>query len=252
MKGTTYKSIINFLKLAILFIFWKMVMNIIYFPVNTRIIYTIFMLIASFAVFCFLYVKNDFTKINNKKTSRILKLLKKNNYKYDVKSNIYYKDEKYKDYIVEAIKNINEKQFQEFKDKGFLLIVGDLLNTKNTSGLFSHGEKYIIIYTKNYSKQEVISTFYHEWGHFLDFYWNYISDSPTFKMHFIKNKNYINNSIRFLYGNSMFLYQSKHTYTNLYEYTSSSEYLAVNYSRWKRNELSSTFLCPIFEYMDKQ
>lgn len=210
------------------------------------------MLIASFAVFCFLYVKNDFTKINNKKTSRILKLLKKNNYKYDVKSNIYYKDEKYKDYIVEAIKNINEKQFQEFKDKGFLLIVGDLLNTKNTSGLFSHGEKYIIIYTRNYSKQEVISTFYHEWGHFLDFYWNYISDSPTFKMYFIKNKNYINNSIRFLYGNSMFLYQSKHTYTNLYEYTSSSEYLAVNYSRWKRNELSSTFLCPIFEYMDKQ
>ena len=71
-------------------------------------------------------------------------------------------------------------------------------------------------------------------------------------MYFIKNKNYINNSIRFLYGNSMFLYQSKHTYTNLYEYTSSSEYLAVNYSRWKRNELSSTFLCPIFEYMDKQ
>jgi hypothetical protein len=177
-------------------------------------------------------------------------MLNDNNYKKDSDSNIYYLDEEKKEYIVSAMKTLNQKQLQEFKEKGFVFIVGNPQNKKEVNGLFDHVKKYIMICVDNRTEDAIVRTFYHEWGHFLDYYWNIISGMPTFKHYFNTYKKNCKKHIKEFYKlNNMQC--EKITFLESYEFTSSAEFLAVGYSRYKKNELTSNFMISVCEEMEK-
>ena len=157
---------------------------------------------------------------------------------------IYYKDLTVSK--IECIKNVyfslDEEQKKAFNEYGFIFVIGsykDLttyIGDRPVTGLFDKTKKVIYIYTEVKNKENEICiptyenlcrTIYHEWGHFLDYLNNFPSYTPFFRNKFKEESDLYFNSIRALEKDSSF---GKIKNVVPYEYTSVSEFFAVNYS----------------------
>ena len=251
MSGTSYRNIVNILFSITISI---ISMTFSYFNIQgtfKQIIFCTSVILISVITCIYLDRTNNFIKCTTKKDKKILSILEKQGYKKDEKHNIYYKEETEIHNIVNLVENLNKKHLSDFEEKGFVIIVGNPLNKKGINGVFDHIQKYIMICVEGRNEDDIISTFYHEWGHFLDYYWNYISDMPAFKSQFVKYKRACKKHVRDFYKLNKIKCEKKIPLLNAYEFTSPSEYFAVNYSRHKRNELSSQFFKTIFDEIDK-
>ena len=186
----------------------------------------------------------------------------------------------YAQYVVDCLKNINENQKKQFIEKGFVIIVEDYSHfeewgfTKKTgAGLFDCSKKMILL--SQSSIVEYISTvtrtpeflfkkaFYHEWGHFLDYMYGLLSDTPAVYLKYKEKKNkFIQKrkerglSNPFKLGNSDKICEL----IAPYELTNAAEYFAEQYAKYK-NGLAyvSKFALPeiidlkdIFEKIEKE
>lgn len=250
MSGTTYRNLTNIVFSIILvsFSFLFAFFNIE--GITQKTMFCICALLISSITCIHLNRTNNFLKCSSNKNKKILKILESNGYKKDKNHNIYYIDENIKQNIVSAINNINKKHFHEFEQKGFVIIVGNPQNKKGINGLFDHVQKYIMICIDGRKEEDIIATFYHEWGHFLDYYWNYISDMPSFKSYFNSYKRSCRKHVKQFYKLNNMKCERKIPLLESYEFSSASEYLAINYSKYKRNELSSQFLYTLCDEMD--
>ena len=175
----------------------------------------------------------------------------------------------YVEFLRDFLFTLQKKEYSTFIEKGYIFILGtydDLKSfnrQKGITGLFSKYNKYILLYTDGLDKEngkfvpipmlQFKSTFYHEWGHFVDYLNNFISDTISFQRYFYNKKQEIDNSIRFMYSGNIVLYYRKNPLRNLYEFKSSSEYFAVNYSRFRIGlTTGDSYLDSIFENLRKE
>lgn len=144
----------------------------------------------------------------------------------------------YASLILGYLDNINENQKQKFIEKGFVIIVEDYSNlekwgfTKKVGdGLFDCSRKMILLsqspaitFFSNISRTpEVLfkKAFYHEWGHFVDYMYGLISETPKVILSY-KNKKKDFKSVK-----------KKSKFLKPYELTNAAEYFAEHYSKYK-------------------
>ena len=205
------------------------------------------------------YQKNSICR----KTKR--KLDKNNFYKLE-NSPIYttYKSDGYGYFAKELYLSCKEEQRKLFEEKGYVIIVGSKEELKSfakqkfINGYFSRVDKYILVYTESETSDKkpydikivtrtvFASTFWHEWGHFIDFANNYISNSCGFIKYFNDRRSYFKHSVRFMCAGLPSLYCRKYPKINLYELSSTSEFFACKYSDYKMNRPISEYLKNIF------
>lgn len=213
----------------------------------------------SMALLTFVYCYNsnyiDFR--SNKKSSKIIKKVNSLGMKECSDFPVYYSNEEYMHYLFNLLDKISDKQKEIFKNKGYIIVIGTvdelkkITKIKRINGLFSHYEKYILLYIDEKTTQaDFESTFYHEWGHFVDYCNYYPSNTLKFKTLFYSERQMFNSSIRFLYSNNLPYYLKRNPHVNMYELTSPSEYFAVNYSKYKRQTLKDKRLYDIFSKIE--
>ena len=254
MKGTTIRTISVSIKLLLVFIMFSIFMFLVYDNKQTWIFCNIINFILSIITFAYCMYSNYFEFRNEKPISKIMKKIRNVGFKKDDNFPIYYLNEDYKNYLLNLLDNISNEQKDIFKKKGYVIVIGtpeelkEITKTKYVDGLFSHHEKYILLYlNKNITKQNFESTFYHEWRHFVDYCNHYISNSIHFIRLFLLEKGKINNSLRLLYSNNLDFYLRRNPHVNLYEMQSSSEFFASNYSKYKRCTLNDKRLIDIYK-----
>lgn len=259
MKGTTIRSILLVIKLLSIFVIFLLASQTFCESVNSYVWYNLATFTMTLLTFLYCFNSNYIEFRNNKKTSKIIKKISTLNMKECENYPIYYSNEKFKNYLFDLLDKISDKQKDVFKDKGYLIVIGTkdelkkISKIKNITGLFSHYEKYILLYIdENTTEDAFESTFYHEWGHFVDYYNNYYSNTINFKKIFSKEKQAFNYSIRFLYSNNLPQYLKHHPHITMYELTSASEYFAVNYSKYKRNTLRDKRLIEIYNKVESR
>ena len=229
-----------------------------------------------FAIFCisilnlaYCYVLLNI-KFQNKNIKKQVKK-KLNNFERVEDAPIYYINNQkvYTNILLDYLTNLNEIEYNIFVEKGYIFIVGTYQELKSfnkqkgITGLFSKYNKYILLYTDGLDKEngkfvpipmlQFKATFYHEWGHFVDYLNSFISDTISFQYHYYKKKKEIDNSVSFMYSGNLCLYLRNNPLTNLYEFKSSSEYFAVNYSRYRMGSTTGdSYLDSIFENLRKE
>lgn len=231
MAGNITKFFIYIFKILFLY-FLILVCKHVFRIFDNKYILIEFLLLSILSVVYCVFSDNIKFK-TNKLNSRILK--KNKNLKKSLENNIYYSKERFKEYIEDALNNIDDKYKNMFFEKGFIIIVASEeelkvnYKLKKISGLFSASEKYILIsISKEAAAEEIIKTFFHEFGHFVDYFNKNISFSFKFlKIYFNEKNNFIRN-LKIFYKNKKELMR----YIP-YEYTKCSEFFAVNYSRYK-------------------
>lgn len=216
--------------------------------------------------YCMIFIKYQSNNIC-KKTKR--KLDKNNFYKLD-DCPIYstYKSDGYGYLAKELYLTCKEEQRKLFEEKGYVIIVGSkeelkcFAKQKFINGYFSRVDKYILVYTecetsdrkpydiKLLTRTSFSSTFWHEWGHFVDFANNYISNTREFIKYFNDRKAYFKHSVRFMCAGLPSLYCRKYPKINLYELSSTSEFFACKYSDYKMNRPLSEYLKNMFDELE--
>ena len=208
--------------------------------------------------------------LDNKENKRTLRKLEKSDF-YKIENYPIYTTNNSNGYaavIQEIYDTLNMSQRKGIENKGFVLIVGSKNELKLFSkehfinGYFSKVGKYILLFTdceiskeKPYTVKLLTitsfrSTFYHEWGHFVD-YLNYsISESIGFKRYFNDEKSCFVASVRFLYSGMPSFYLKRNPQKNLYELKNSSEYFACKYSEYQRGVLLPEYLMNLFESIE--
>lgn len=267
MPGCTIRKIQLFIRLiTITTIFFILIYLI---PGNkNQSIYYISSIVIAISTYFLCIPVIDFSKQNNKENKKTLNKIKKTNLIKDNIYPIYYLEEyeNYKNILIKTLETINSNQINAFIDKRYVIIIGDLKTLKifykstSVKGLFGKAEKYIILYTEikkdeeniKITEEDFISTFYHEWGHFVDFYNLFESNTVSFLRKFKSEKSKINASIKILYSNCLEFYTRKNPHTDIYEYINPSEYFATNYSKYKRNKLEDNFLINVFKNIESR
>jgi len=169
----------------------------------------------------------------------------------------------------ELYDSIIEKQKAIFIEKGYIIIVGSkkelrcLSRDKFINGYFSKVNKYILLFTdcetspkkpyniKTVSISSFRMTFYHEWGHFLDYANSNISETIPFLRNFYSEKQKFKTIVRFSCAGIPSLYFRRFPKIDLYELVNNSEYFAVHYSRYRLNILYNYKLKEIFEGLER-
>lgn len=170
--------------------------------------------------------------------------------------------------IEEVYESLNENQRNIFENKGFCIIVGSKEELRLFSkehfinGYFSKVGKYILLFTdceitkdKPYVVKPLTitsfrSTFYHEWGHFVDFACNSISETFKFRSYYGNEKAKFVNSVRLLYSGMPSFYLKRNPQKNLYELKNSSEFFACKYSEYKRGVILPDYLNEVFNKVE--
>lgn len=178
------------------------------------------------------------------------------------------KSDGYGSFAKELYFTCQEKQRELFENKGYVIIVGskDELKKFSTrrfiSGYFSRVDKYIMLFTdcetsekkpydiKIVTKTDFSRTFYHEWGHFVDFANDYVSETFGFLRYFNGIKRHYKQSVRLLCSGMPSLYFRKYPKIDLYELVSSSEYFASYYSIYRRESTVSKYLRNTFDKLE--
>ncbi len=160
----------------------------------------------------------------------------------------------------------NSYQRDLFETKGYVIFVGskselkDFLRKKSIFGYFSKSFKYILVYTTYEEKtngvsslnvvplDDIKSTFWHEWGHFLDFLNNNISKTVWFKDIYKTEKKDFYSSVSELYPNINKHSRLFKSFSN--EFKNSSEYFACYYSKHHRGLVHSDYLSTLFDRLD--
>lgn len=268
MSGSTFK----FIKMSLFVVFIYIVFNTYLLSLYTLTVNEMFfsqsvMLLISILtlLYCYMILFIDFQKPSMNK--RILKKLKD----FNRNGNIFYTDsaEKYYNYYMkEILSTIKESQLELFENKGYVIIIGScdelskFTKLKGITGLFSKTEKYILLYTDFYYKENNLlqivnaynfkSTFYHEWGHFLDYANRNISYTLGFQKEFNKIRNSFRDNVRFYYSGLPSLFFRKYPNFNLYELSSSSEYFASSYSKYKMNFNCGDYFRNVFDKIENK
>ena len=230
-------------------------------------IFTIFCISILNLAYCYVLLNIKFQNKNIKKQVK----KKLNNFERVEDAPIdYISNQKlYANILLDYLPNLNESEYNVFVEKGYIFIVGTYQDLKSfnkqkgITGLFSKYNKYILLYTDGLDKEngkfvpipmlQFKATFYHEWGHFVDYLNSFISDTISFQYHYYKKKKEIDNSVRFMYSGNLCLYLRNNPLKNLYEFKSSSEYFAVNYSRYRMGSTTGdSYLDSIFENLRKE
>lgn len=271
MNGSQVKFINLCLRLLTIDILFGIVPITLYvLTVPEMIIYYGILCITSLCciVYCYrmIFIKYQSNNIC-KKTRR--KLDKNNFYKLE-DCPIYstYKSDGYGYLAKELYLSCKEEQRKLFEEKGYVIIVGSKLELrcfakqKFINGYFSRVDKYILIYTECETSHEkpydikimtrtaFSSTFWHEWGHFVDFSNNYISDTRGFMKYFYDRKSYFKYSIRFMCAGIPSLYFRKYPNIDLYELRNSSEFFACKYSDYRMNKPIDNYLKDVFDKLE--
>ena len=226
--------------------------------------FVIFCLSVLNLIYCYVLLDIRLQKSNMKK--RVKKKLK--DFEKLENTPIYYaKNQRlYSNTLLNYLNNIESSEYGAFIEKGYIFILGTYADLKvfnrqkGISGLFSHSQKYILLYTDTFDRENnkfipmpilnFKSTFYHEWGHFVDYFNEFISETLEFKRYYYKKKRELDNSVRFLYSGNLYLYLRNNPIKNLYEFKTSSEYFAVNYSKYKMGYLNDSYLYNLFEKLE--
>lgn len=257
MKGTTIRNIIAILKLSTIFVIFLFISKSFCYTLEKYFWYNLTTFLMALLTFIYCYQSNYIEFRNNKESSKIVKKLEKLNMKKCSEFPIYYLNEDYKNYLFNLLDKISNKQKEIFKNKGYIIVIGtveelnQITKIRKITGLFSHYEKYILLYIdEDTSKSNFESTFYHEWGHFVDYCNHYVSNAFNFRKIYSGEKQKFNYSVRFLYANNLSFYLRHNPHVNMYELTSTSEYFAVNYSKYKRNSLHDKRLINIYNKIE--
>lgn len=270
MKGSTVKLLNIFLKVCLLnFLFIWLFLFFCNPTLIEILVYIILIFIISIVnlFYChfLLKIKYQKGKIRKKIKRRLI------NFKNLECVPIYFtgNQEKYAELLKDFLLTLQEEEYSTFIEKGYIFIVGTYQDLKSfnkqkgITGLFSKYNKYILLYTDGLDKEngkfvpipmlQFKATFYHEWGHFVDYLNSFISDTISFQYHYYKKKKEIDNSVRFMYSGNLCLYLRNNPLKNLYEFKSSSEYFAVNYSRYRMGSTTGdSYLDSIFENLRKE
>ena len=267
MYGSTFK----FIKMIIFVMFTYFIFNVCLFTLYTLTKNEIFffefmMLFISFfaLLYCYIILFIDFQNSNiNKKVLRMV-----NN--FNRVDNIFYTDSAvtHYTYLKDILKTIKQEQLDLFRNKGYVIVIGTynelskFTKQKGIVGLFSKTQKYILLYTDFYYKEnnslQVVnaynfkSTFYHEWGHFLDYANRNISYTLGFQKEFNKIRNSFRDNVRFYYSGLPSLFFRKYPNFNLYELSSSSEYFASSYSKYKMNFNCGDYFRNVFDKIENK
>lgn len=231
MTGNVNKFFIYIFKILFLY-FLILLCKYIFEIFENKYILIEFLLLSVLSVVYCVFTDNINLK-TNKLNYKILKKVK--NFKNNSRNNIYYLDEKYMKYIENAFNCIEEKYKNIFFEKGFIIIVAAENELKENyklnkiNGLFSSSEKYILIsISEEATEREIIKTFFHEFGHFVD----YVNKNISFSTKFLKI--YLNQKNNFVRNLKIFYKNRKELKIHIpYEYTKCSEFFAENYSRYK-------------------
>lgn len=271
MNGSQIKYTILCIKLLILNLVFGSLPIILYdFNILEMFFYYGVLCIMSFWCLIYCYKMVYITYQDNKYSKRTIDKLHKNGFFRLGDSPVFstYKSDGYGSLAKELYYSCKEFQRKLFEEKGYVIIVGSKEELKSFSkqrfinGYFSRIEKYILLYTdcettdkkpydiKIVSRTSFTSTFWHEWGHFLDFSNNYISETFCFSKFYKDVKNKFNFSVRFLCAGIPSLYFRRYPKISLYELVSSSEYFACKYSEYKRGVLLSDYLVKTFDKVE--
>lgn len=266
MSGST----LRFFKMCIFiilthFLFSMFLLNINGLTLNEILFTQFIMLLISLSTLLYSYIilHIDFQK--HKKNKSVLKKL----YRFNRDNNIFYTDniESYYFLTKDLLKTIKKEQLDLFENKGYVLVIGSAEDlsvfTKQSGimGLFSKSQKYILLYTDFCSirnnRLEIVDdltfkkTFYHEWGHFLDYAYKNISYSLDFQKKFLEARNKFKNTIRFSYVGIPDLFYKKYPKFNSHELIDASEYFASNYSKYRMNIICDDYFSEIFEKIEE-
>ena len=259
MKGTTIRNILVILKLSIIFVVFLFISKTFCYTTYKYCCYNLTTFSMALLTFIYCYHSNYIDFRSNTKASKIIKKVNSLGMKECSDFPVYYLNEEYKNYLFNLLDKISDEQKEIFIKKGYIIVIGtpkELLNItrlKKINGVFSHYEKYILLYIdEKTTKENFESTFYHEWGHFVDYSNYYPSNTLKFKAIFFGEKQKFNSSIRFLYSNNLPYYLKRNPHVNMYELTSASEYFAVNYSKYKRQTLKDKRLIDIFSKIESR
>lgn len=259
MKGTTIRSIFLVIKLLTIFIIFLFLSRSFCETTRNYFCYNLCTFIMALITFIYCFRSNYIKFRSTKKIQKIMNKIEALNMKECEEYPIYYLNEKFKNYLFNLLDEISDKQKETFKEKGYVIVIGtkeelsNISKIKNITGLFSHHEKYILLYIDDKTTKEAFTdTFYHEWGHFVDYYNSYYSNTFKFRTLFFGEKQKVNSSIKFLYSNNLPYYLKLHPHVSMYELTSASEYFAVNYSKYKRNTLRDKRLIEIYNKVESR
>lgn len=230
----------------------------------------IFMIVISVCCLIWCYRIVNINCLSNKLSNNTYKKLKKSDF-YQVDNYPIYTTQRSNGYaavIEEVYQNLNPNQRKTFENKGFVIIVGSKEELKLFSkerfinGYFSRVGKYILLFTdceisrekpyiiKSCTISSFRSTFYHEWGHFVDYANFFLSETLRFKNYYHREKSRFVTTIRFLYSGMPRFYFRRNPKSELYELKSSSEYFACKYSEYQRGVILSDYLMKLFESVE--
>ena len=250
--------------LILYILFLLFILNLIKSNIENIILVAISMFIMSFftLIYCYIILNISFqnSKINKRVENKLQNFNRDNNIFYSKNS------EKYFLFLKDILQTIKVNQYNCFTNKGYIIIISGYnelphsLRQKGTMGVFSRTQKYIIIYTdfycvkenkvKSVNKESFKSTFYHEWGHFLDYANSNISYTRSFNKEFNKIKNRYQYAIRFSCAGIVGLFYRQYPDFNLNSLIDSSEYFATSYSEYKQGHLCELYFKNIFDKIE--
>lgn len=167
------------------------------------------------------------------------------NFKYNINNLIYYNEipDEFSEFVNLLLTTIKKEQLDDFIQYDYKIVIGFqrelniFCKRKNISGLFDKMHRVILLYIPDDNSisfcHSLKGTFYHEWGHFLDYTNNMISETMKYKGEYKKQKRFFEQRVRLLYSNNLRMYLFQNPIHNLYELKNSCEYFAVNYSNYR-------------------
>lgn len=194
-----------------------------------------------------------FIQLQRKGNTRQIKRLERDGFSKVEGYPIYFKfpvkddnDEKLKWYK-KLYDSCSKEQREEFEKYGYIIAISNYKVLKGytrrncISGLFDKTTKTLYLYTDYvingnnivYSPNniDIRSTFYHEWGHFIDFEYNYLSYTPIILSYYDEELNLHTDATKKLSNGSILRYLKIRPRKRLYELKSPSEFFAVKYSK---------------------
>lgn len=187
-----------------------------------------------------LVYKNRFKFLMKQRNKKLNK-----NFKFNIDNLIYYNDvcEEFPEFINLLLSTVKRMQLEDFIQQDYKIVIGYqqelniLCKRKNISGLFDKMHRVILLYIPENTDisfcNSLRGTFYHEWGHFLDFINDMISETEKYKGEYKRQKRFFEQKVRLLYSNNLRMYFFQNPIHNLYELKNSCEFFAVNYSNYK-------------------
>lgn len=225
-------------------------------------------IILWYEINCFTCLHYDYQNCSQKKS--IKNTLESNNFKKLDGYPIYYENgsDNYANEVARLLDTIKDEQKEKFISKGFNIVIGKYntlknmrMTHKNSQGVFFCDKKLLVLiqntsekypdYVNGVPKYVIKSVFYHEWCHFIDYYHGYISEGNEVRAIYKANKKdytqFGKRAFKYAYGDNI---KSRILYLKSpkrYEFKDTGEYLAENYSRYRRDSICIEDLRNIFD-----